>query len=37
MFYRNDLLATTAITTTAFGLTAVVKRMSEARAHNLAA
>jgi hypothetical protein len=37
VFYRNDLLATTAITATAFGLTAVVKRMSENRAHNLAA
>ncbi len=36
-FYRNDLLATTAITAVAFGATAVVERMSEQRAHKLAA
>lgn len=36
-FYRNDLLATTAITAVAFGATAVVERMSEQKAHKLAA
>jgi len=36
-FYRNDLLATTAIAAVAFGATAMVTKMSEQRAHKLAA
>jgi hypothetical protein len=36
-FYRNDVLSTTLITLVAFGLPVVVTRMSEHRAHKLAA
>ncbi len=36
-FYRNDLLATTAITAVAFGVPVLMARMSESRANKLAA
>jgi len=36
-FYRNDLLSTTLITVVAFGVPVVVQKMSEHRAHKLAA
>jgi hypothetical protein len=36
-FYRNDLLSTTLITAVAFGVPVLVTRMSENRAHKIAA
>ncbi len=36
-FYRNDLVATTAITAVAFGVPVLMARMSESRAHKMAA
>ncbi len=36
-FYRNDLLATTLITAVAFGAPVVLAKLSEHRAHKLAA
>jgi hypothetical protein len=36
-FYRNDLLSTTLITAVAFGVPVLLTKMSEHRAHNIAA
>lgn len=36
-FYRNDLVATTAITAVAFGVPVLMARLSESRAHKMAA